>query len=202
MARGSAAFAAPRHMEVHTDRSSLTVPEVDILSHHRAVYRDTAFADAVWNVMGGADTVSLRMLDWVCTNYAKSRALRVRSLSGGPTYVFESYLAQLRYYRRRYFDPFRRVPRVQSNGRAHGGRECKITRSQDGATLPTTLAQLNFMCWAHASGLLQFVRDHRDEIEADMNAVNTSHKRRRADRAPRNPLSRRPFGRCQVYSAC
>ena len=187
-------------MEVKVGRSALTVPEIDILTRHSNVYNDAKFADAVWDVMDGTDTVSLRMLDWVCTNYAKSRALRVRSLAGGSTYVFESYLAQLRYYRRRYFDPFRRLPRVQSNGRAHGGRECQVIHRSRSATLPTTLAQLNFMCWAHASGLLQFVRVHRDDIEADMNTVTANNKRRRVDRAPRNPLSHRPSGRCQVYS--
>lgn len=164
-----------------------------MLNRLTPVYTTESFAAAVWDVIAGKDIISLRMLDWVCTNYAKSRALRLHS-NGRTTYVFEEYLSQLRYYRRRYFDPFRRSSAQKTPN------ECTITRRSNGDAQVTTLAQLNFMCWVHDIGLLAFVRKHRSEIEEDMNRVATVAKRRRlsSDKC-RNALSSRPTGRCQVY---
>ena len=54
--------------------------------------------------------VSLRVLDYTCTNYAKKT--RVLTTGTPPVHVFSLYKDWLRHYRRKTFDPFRRRERV------------------------------------------------------------------------------------------
>ena len=148
-----------------------------------------------YNLIAGTDSISLRMLDWVCTNFSKAHALRLPRRGREPMYVFEEYLLQLDYFRRRNFDPFRRGMHKASNA------TFRIRDPDSGRELPTTLAQINFLAWAFSTGLLAFSRRKHVQIEAHMNRVTSATRRRRAGgrRAGRSVLSARPKTRCHVY---
>lgn len=110
---------------------------------------------------GGATTrhISLRILDWLVTNYAKKH--NIVYLVPGPdgmmtTFnMFLEYKSQLKAYSKRYFDPFCRRDRM-------------LFEDADGNTFHTTVGQLNFFRWALSHGVIQYGADHNAEIEDDM----------------------------------
>lgn len=119
----------------------------------------------------GSDTttrVSLRTLDWFVTNYAKSQTLHITPLGADKATfaVHPMYKQTSSHYRRRNFDPFRRRHKVEF---AHGGK-----------VHATTVAQLNFIEWAHRHGVLRYCRAHLGEIERHNSAAMGA--KRRVDR--------------------
>lgn len=133
-------YAAPRHLRVLTD------------------------------VLRGKCKLSLRTLDWLCTNYAKKHNITyVRN--GAAFNVYLDYKASLKAFSKKSFDPFQRRERLE-------------IADADGVPLQTTLAQLCFFRWAISRGVLDYAVANAAAIEADMLAA-TRH------RAPKNPAKKR-----------
>jgi hypothetical protein len=140
--------------------------------------------------------VSLRLLDYCCTNYAKKTRV-VICAPGLTIHLFSLYKDWLRHYRRRGFDPFRRRERILfEDPRAPG------------EWLDTTVAQLNFLRWADIYGVIDYVRANLQTIEEDMMQTLGDSKRRRGSKEPqgdatvkrrRTELSRAPRNECTVY---
>ena len=159
---------------------------------------DTDTLAAVAAVLTGQFDTSLRQLDWLVTNFAKRVALRITSIDGRSVYVHDEYKACLAVYRRRSFDPFCRSARRRSDG----------TYADYGATLHidaetsarSTLAQLNFLCWAHINGVLRYASRARATIESDMlRTTRASKANRHVGIGKRSRLTTAPVGGCQVY---
>lgn len=117
-------------------------------------YDDAPHAfDEFRRVVRGEERLSLRVLDWLVTNYAKKRnivyTVRVDDRDVAMN-LFLEYKSQLKAYSKRFFDPFCRRGRV-----TYGG-------------VQTTCGQLNFFRWAVQYGVLGYAREHHDEIEQDM----------------------------------
>ena len=139
--------------------------------------------------------VSLRVLDYTCTNYAKKTRVLAQTAGGGaPRQLFSLYKDWLRHYRRKTFDPFRRRERIF------------FQDPQSKEVLDTTVAQLNFLRWALAYGILDYVRQHARAIEVDMMTTLADSKRRREAQDAlglarrRAELSRAPPMKCIVYA--
>lgn len=149
-------------------------------------------------VISGQFNVSLRQLDWLVTNYAKRVALRVTSIDGRSIYVHDEYKACLGVFRRRNFDPFCRAARKRSDG---SRADYAVTLHVDTKTsMRTTLAQLNFLCWAHTTGVLRYASRARETIESDMlRTTRASKASRRSGFGKRTRLTTAPVGRCQAY---
>jgi hypothetical protein len=141
------------------------------------------------------DDLSLRVLDWLVTNYAKKHNV-VYEYEPRPgerllINVYNEYKAWLRNYRRKNFDPFRRRER--------------ITFMADHGLEETTVGQLNFVYWAHTYGVLTYTRAHLRIIENDMNQSLGEVKRqkevdrREGRRRKRQELSQLPSTQCMVY---
>ena len=141
--------------------------------------------------------VSLRLLDYCCTNYAKKTRV-VICQRGVALHLFSLYKDWLRHYRRRTFDPFRRRERI-----------CFQSAPGSGRWFDTTIAQLNFLRWADMYGVIAFVRTNLHVIEQDMMRTLGESKRRRQGRnggaeaadgkKRRAELSRAPRNKCTVY---
>jgi hypothetical protein len=102
--------------------------------------------------------VSLRLIDWFVTNYAKKHNIIMsRSIEGSPVHfnVYLNYRTQLKAYSKQQFDPFRRRDRVMFYYSRDGGVE-------------TTIGQLNFFRWLLQHGLLDYINAHASDIEQDM----------------------------------
>lgn len=152
--------------------------------------------------------VSLRLLDYCCTNYAKKTRVVICE-DRKSIHLFSLYKDWLRHYRRRTFDPFRRRERI-----------CFPSPPPATEWLETTVAQLNFLRWADLYGVIRYVRRNLQQIEKDMMKTLLDSKQRRHVRiaAPhgsqeavgderteqgakrkRTELSRHPTSKCVVY---
>ena len=115
-------------------------------------YDDAAFA-VLQHALDGDGRVSLRVLDWLVTNYSKKNNIVYTATVDGCTVAFNMFLeykCQLKAYSKRHFDMFCRRERIEFRG------------------LRTTVGQLNFFKWAISSGVLAYARQHHDAIEGDM----------------------------------
>ena len=109
------------------------------------------------------DKLSLRLIDWFVTNYAKHYGVvyDIKKANGSiqEIWVWLEYHSELSSEGKAHFDPFRR-----------GKKQGKIIELEyeTGKTLETTLAQLNFFRWAIKNGVIDYVRKFVDEIYDDM----------------------------------
>lgn len=100
------------------------------------------------------DKVSLRILDWLVTNYAKKHNI-VYVVRSSTFNMFLEYKSQLKAYSKRFFDPFCRRERLEFP-------------DADGGTFHTTVGQLNFFRWAISNGVIAYGTAHNSAIEEDM----------------------------------
>jgi hypothetical protein len=126
---------------------------------------DYAALEQILPIINGEDDVSLRLVDWFVTNYAKKAVTTYTNTSGRRFVVHVEYKLRLRSYRKRQFDPFCRWDRIEIPYR-------------DGAVVTTTIGQLNFFKWALDNKVIEFIRDNRKAVEADMNARNSTARAR------------------------
>lgn len=106
--------------------------------------------------------ISLRLLDWLVTNFAKKNNVVYMQEKGdvkSSFNMFMEYKAQLKAYSKKFFDPFCRRERV------------KVINTE-GSDQNTTVAQLNFFKWAITNGVIKYAVDNKDTIELDMLTVS------------------------------
>ena len=105
----------------------------------------------------GKYKISLRIIDWFVTNYAKKHNLVInRNANGKPFIVFLEYKSQLKAYSKKQFDPFCRRARIHYE-------------YEKGKKFETTIGQLNFFRWAIENQIVEYIMKHYDDIEKDMN---------------------------------
>ena len=106
------------------------------------------------DVIGGRQCVSLRLLDWFVTSYARRHASSF--VFGGKTViVWNEYKSMLKSYSKTHFDPFCRRDRIVVDVT---GPTCVLTDTMHEGAFTTTIGQLNFFRWAIESGLLMYVQ--------------------------------------------
>lgn len=130
-------------------------------------------------------TLSLRLLDWLVTNYSKAHACEYAL----PNRMFEfnihvSYRAKLSELGKSGFDPFCRDNRI-------------YFRVDDKRKLLTTIGQLNFFRWAIENQVLAFAKANLQKIEEHMNSVEVRQAPKRT-KSNGQPAKRRELSRAQV----
>jgi hypothetical protein len=121
--------------------------------------------ETMLNIINGESSISLRIVDWFATNYAKQK-FTVYDLDNGSRFkVYTDYKLKLRAYSKKRFDPFCRWERIN-------------VPYKDEKYIQTTLGQLNFFKWALENDVIKYIREHYTEIENDMNNRNSTSKRR------------------------
>lgn len=147
-------------------------------------FNEPTHSDALWDQLGekSKQSISLRIIDWFVTNYSKKNAVHFPLDDKHVCIVWQEYKQKLRGYSKQRFDPFCRHSRI----RFHLGPDRSIV---------TTVGQLNFFRWAIENRVLEYIREHKAEIEKDMNESYSVHysNRRRADvtkRRKRREISR------------
>jgi hypothetical protein len=120
-------------------------------------------------IINGESKISLRIVDWFVTNFAKKffTVYEIQDVNTEPIRfkVYNSYKLKLKAYSKRNFDPFCRWERI-------------TVPYDDENYMETTIGQLNFFKWAIENKILDFIEDNYDIIESDMNARNTTSKRK------------------------
>jgi hypothetical protein len=118
--------------------------------------------------------ISLRILDWFVTRYSNKYNISYK-LSENDIDDFNvhiSYKAQLKSYKKRYFDPFRR--RKKFNYYYHKTDKSKY--------ILTTIGQLNFFRWAFANKIIEYVEKYHKDISKAMNKSNKEEKKKKTEK--------------------
>jgi hypothetical protein len=159
-----------------TSRCSQTQNEL-LLSNLLDFYKKEDHMDRLMQIINGESKVSLRIIDWFVTNFAKKNFTvysipaknRCSTVINGEENmerfkVFHHYKLELKAYSKVRFDPFSRRERIM------------IPYTND-TSLQTTIGQLNFFKWAIENQVLEYIEKNYDEIELDMNSRNSISKK-------------------------
>ena len=132
-------------------------------------YKDETNLSNMLKIITGESKISLRIVDWFATNYAKKYyTLYPITDSYGNTRRFKVYVdykLKLKAYSKRRFDPFCRWDRISIPYKAD-------------TCIETTIGQLNFFKWTLENNVIQYIEDNYDTIEKDMNSRNSTSKRK------------------------
>jgi len=118
-------------------------------------------------IINGESPISLRIIDWFATNYAK-KFFTVYEVGANRRFkVYVDYKLKLKAYSKRRFDPFCRWDRI-------------TIPYSNGTFIQTTIGQLNFFKWALENGVVAYIEKNYGTIEDDMNARNSTSRRNNA----------------------
>jgi hypothetical protein len=122
----------------------------------------------VMELLQGTSIISLRLIDWFVTNYAKRH--NIGYVIGGQEFmVYMSYKSQLKAYSKKLFDPFCRRERIMFS---LPGTEQFVT----------TVGKLNFFRWAIEKNVIEFLKVNRETVEKEMNSHMKQLSRSRSTR--------------------
>ena len=120
-------------------------------------------------IITGESKISLRIVDWFATNYAKKNftLYNIEDTNGRTRRfkVYVDYKLKLKAYSKQRFDPFCRWDRIS-------------IPYKDGTSIETTIGQLNFFKWCLENKVIQYIEENYDSIENDMNNRNSTSKRK------------------------
>lgn len=119
------------------------------------------------DIINGESRISLRIVDWFATNYAKmyfSVYMVSKNNVSERFNVYRDYKLKLKAYSKRRFDPFCRWERIN------------IPYGDTDKFIQTTIGQLNFFKWAIENNVIKYIEEHFTEIEHDMNSRNSTAK--------------------------
>ena len=113
------------------------------------------------NILQGKSAISLRLVDYFVTNYAKKMNTSFTS-QNRHFLVYFNYKRELNAYSKRLFDPFCRRERIQFEARGE-------------PPFVTTVGQLNFFRWFIEKNIYDYVLENHAAIEKDMNSTLKEH---------------------------
>ena len=158
-----------------TSMETIQSKEQWVLHRLETFYSNTTNFERVRSILSGESKISLRLLDWLVTNYAKKHNISFVTTSDRHVIVYLAYKSHLKAYSKKMFDPFCRWKRIQFMG------------------LDTTVGQLNFFEWAIQDEILDFLETNYDTVHLDMESCSVSLQPKQTDdgaRRKRHELSR------------
>ena len=175
-------------------KSELSRKQTVQLSHIHTYFTDDVLKTILLPIIAkqhvdGEPKLSLRAIDWLCTNYSKAHPIvyTVKPPDSCEVLIniYRSYKSWLWTFKRKNFDPFRRRTRLYFQ--------------VDDVEYQSTVGQLNFIYWASRYGVLEYARNHIDIIEKDQahatkNAIvpekeGRKRKRRQLSKAPKQTVN-------------
>jgi hypothetical protein len=132
-------------------------------------YKKDENLNKILKIITGETKISLRIVDWFATNYAKKNFTLYNIIdSNGDERrfkVYQDYKLKLKAYSKKNFDPFCRWERTS------------IPYEED-TFIETTIGQLNFFKWTLENDIIKYIEENYEEIENDMNNRNSTSKRK------------------------
>lgn len=158
-----------------------------LLNNLLVFYRNNNNMERMLKIITGESKISLRIVDWFSTNYAKkhfttydicnevnvnseSNSMTTSSSSFKRFKVYVDYKLKLKAYSKKRFDPFCRWDRISIP-----------YDDAKGTFIETTIGQLNFFKWALENKVVDYIEENYDEIEKDMNSYNSTSKRKNSN---------------------
>lgn len=125
--------------------------------------------DKMLNIINGKSLISLRIIDWFATNYAKKNYTVYQLQNSDKRFkVYNDYKLKLKAYSKRRFDPFCRWERIN-------------IPYKENSYIQTTIGQLNFFKWALENNVIDYIEQNFKSIELDMNSRNSTSKNKKID---------------------
>jgi len=172
----------PRKMSYYLTNNTNTQNDL-LMQNLNEFYNNKENLNNMMRIVNGESNISLRIVDWFVTNYAKKYytvydiqvpLIHPRTNTNGTIEytetqrfkVYNDYKLKLKSYSKKRFDPFCRWERINI--------------PYDNSTyIETTIGQLNFFKWAIENDIIRFIEEHRAAIETDMNERNSTSIRKR-----------------------
>ena len=152
-----------------TSSSAYTTQNDLLMSNLMDFYKDDKNLNTMLKIITGESKISLRIVDWFATNYAKKYYTLYDiedSIGKNKRFiVYVDYKLKLKAYSKKRFDPFCRWDRIS-------------VPYKDGTCIETTIGQLNFFKWALENKVVDFIEKNYENIEKDMNNRNSTSKRK------------------------
>jgi hypothetical protein len=140
-----------------------------LLNNLMDFYKDEKTLNRMLKIITGESKISLRIVDWFSTNYAKKYYtifnIDEDSENSRRFKVYVDYKLKLKAYSKKRFDPFCRWDRIS------------IPYKKD-TCIETTIGQLNFFKWALENKVIDYIEENYEIIEKDMNNRNSTSKRK------------------------
>jgi len=146
----------PIEPDPQTRRKKIHCKQELIVSSLQRFYSSHPDKAEIIGLLDGTSEMSLRLIDWFVTNYAKQNSTSY-ILNGQEFLVYTNYKSQLKAYSKKLFDPFCRRERI-------------MFQIVDTPAFMTTVGKLNFFRWAIEKGVLNYITLNSAKIEAAMNA--------------------------------
>jgi hypothetical protein len=130
-------------------------------------YGEPSKLNRMISIVNGESNISLRIVDWFVTNYAKKYYTIYDIENDFPTRfkVYNDYKLKLKAYSKKRFDPFCRWERT-------------MLPLEGNRYIETTIGQLNFFKWAIENNVIDYIENNYTDIERDMNTRNSTSKRK------------------------
>lgn len=135
-----------------------------LLGNLMRFYKHEENLEKMLSIINGESDISLRIVDWFATNYAKAN-FTVYPIGQERFKVYNDYKLKLRAYSKKRFDPFCRWERIN-------------IPYKDGKQIQTTIGQLNFFKWALENGVISYIENNKEVIEQDMTKRNSTSRRK------------------------
>lgn len=151
-------------MSSSTAYSNYTTQNDLLLNNLLKFYEESNNMDYMLRIINGESKISLRIIDWFATNYAKKYYTVYEIPNTERRFkVYVDYKLKLKAYSKKRFDPFCRWDRI-------------TVPYKDGKYIQTTIGQLNFFKWALENNVIHFIEENYSNIEKDMNNRNSTSK--------------------------
>lgn len=136
-----------------------------LLNNLMDFYKKDKNLEKILPIINGESEISLRLIDWFVTNYAKKN-FTVYTKENDRFKVYIDYKLKLKAYSKKRFDPFCRWDRIN------------IPYGED-TYIQTTIGQLNFFRWALENKIISYINENMKQIVNDMNKRNSTSKNRK-----------------------
>ena len=141
-----------------------------LLTNLMDFYKNEDYLRRMLKIITGECKISLRIVDWFTTNYAKKNYTLFDITNDNGDFVkrfkvYCDYKLKLKAYSKKRFDPFCRWDRIS-------------IPYKDGTCIETTIGQLNFFKWSLENKVIDYIDENYDTIEKDMNNRNSTSKRK------------------------
>ena len=144
-----------------TVRNRIQCKQELIVSSLQEFFTNPGQLEVILPILQGKSPISLRLIDWFATNYAKKHNVSY-ILNQRQFLVYFHYKRELKAYSKRLFDPFCRRERIMFQVRGH-------------EAFVTTVGQLNFFRWALEKDIIPYIQENLEAIEKDMNVSMREH---------------------------
>ena len=159
------------------DKKLLSKEDV-ILHSLKEFYSNLSHIEKMIPIVTGKTKLSLRVLDWFVTNYAKKYDISYKIKKNSKLVLFNvyhDYKNKLKSYNKRFFDPFCRKNKKNLTNKI-------AFKYNDDNYIITTIGQLNFFRWAIRCNIIDYVITNYDVINLDMNTNNKKNKKNKKNK--------------------